>query len=84
MLTLLFIIPCLLLNSILCLGVMQFYVSCNNSIQWRHHREGEGAADPPDSRFVTYGAPVHQMVNIYRPVHNLQNYANIFILAIHY
>jgi len=23
-----------------------------------------GAATPPDSRFVTYGAPVHQVVNI--------------------
>jgi len=26
---------------------------------------GEGSGAPPDSRFVTYGAPVHQVVNTY-------------------
>jgi len=30
-------------------------------------RGGEGGGRPPDSRFVTYGAPVYQVV------HNLQN-----------
>jgi len=34
---------------------------------------GGGGGRSPDSRFVTYGAPVHQVVNIYE--HNLQNYA---------
>jgi len=38
-------------------------------------RGARGAADPPpDSRFVTYGTPVHQVVNI----------CNIFIMAIHF
>jgi len=32
--------------------------------QWRRYRECKGAAAPPDSRFDTYGAPVHQVVNI--------------------
>jgi len=32
--------------------------------QWRHHRGARGAATPPDSRFVTYGTPVRQVVNI--------------------
>jgi len=28
-------------------------------------RGGEWGGHPPDSRFVTYGAPVHQVVNVY-------------------
>jgi len=49
------------------------FVQCR---QWRRYRGGaRGAAAPSDSRFVKYGALVHQVVNIY--MHNLQNYANI-------
>jgi len=28
---------------------------------------GEGGGRPPDSRFVMYGASVHQVMNIHRP-----------------
>jgi len=33
-----------------------------------------GGGRPTDSRFVTYGAPEHQVVNC---MHNFKNYANI-------
>jgi len=32
---------------------------------------GERAAAPPDSNFVTYGAPVHEVVNIHMYMHSL-------------
>jgi len=36
----------------------------HTTTQWRHYRGGEGAAALPDSHFVIYGTPVHQVVNM--------------------
>jgi len=42
---------------------------------------GEGGGRPSDSRFDTYGAPVHQVVNIYALFAKLCKH---FILAMHF
>jgi len=50
---------------------IQIIIQC---IQMTGSGGASGAAAPlPDRPFVMYGAPVHQVMNIYIYTHNLQN-----------